>query len=208
MCDEEPVPAELTVGAWNGGVVRDKIFVEPEEISERVKMFMGAHFYWPPWTKFIRRDFLVANKIFLPPMTIADDVVWTFELLCLAKKVLRLPEPLYVHRATATSIMRRRRTPEQQIIFRTSPLITGLELLDEFMRGLDYFRQNPAVRLQVLNFFATMQIDNMADALKILPPEETYEIFLREFSAAESSQPALISYLLVINNLYRNELTA
>ena len=74
------------------------------------------------------------------------------------------------------------------------------------MRGLDFFKQNPAVRLQVLNFFMLMQIDNMSDALKESEPQEVYEIFLREFSKAGSTQPALISYLLVMNNLYRNEL--
>ena len=93
------------------------------------------------------------------------------------------------------------------IKFRTSPLINGLEFLDEFMRGLEFFKQNPVVRLQVLNFFALMQFDNMSEATKALEPQEVYEIFLREFSMAGSSQPALTAYLLVMNNLYRNELS-
>ena len=92
------------------------------------------------------------------------------------------------------------------ITFRTNPLLTGLEFLDEFMRGQKFFTENPAVRLQVLNFFTLMQVDNMKTALQALSTEEVYEIFLREFKAAGSSQPALISYLLVMNNLYRNEL--
>ena len=75
------------------------------------------------------------------------------------------------------------------------------------MRGVDFFKKNPVLRLQVLNFFALMQIDNMAAALNELDSTEVYEIFLCEFSKAESSQPALISYLLVMNFLYRKELT-
>ena len=94
------------------------------------------------------------------------------------------------------------------IKLRTSPLITGLDYLDEFMRGVEFFKKNPVVRLQVLNFFMLLQIDNMADALKEFEPTELYEIFLREFSKAGSSQPALISYLLMMTNLYRNELRA
>ena len=81
-------------------------------------------------------------------------------------------------------------------------MITGLEYLDEFMRDLEFFKQNPVVRLQVLNFFVILQIENMKDALKSFEPHEVYEIFLREFSKAGSTQPALISYLLVINNLF------
>ena len=139
-------------------------------------------------------------------MTIADDVIHTFELVCLAKKWLRVPTPLYVNRTNTNSITRCTRSPEQIITFRTSPLINGLECLDEFMRELEYFRKNPIIRLQVLNFFTLMQIDNMADALNSLEPEDVYEIFWSEFSGAGSTQPALIAQLLLMNNLYRNEL--
>ena len=139
-------------------------------------------------------------------MTIADDVVWTLKILCLAKRLLRVPVPLYVNRKNSASIMRRERTPEQTITFRTNPLLTGLEALDEFMRKIEYFKQNPVIRLQVLNFFTLMQLDNMNAEFQALSPEEVYEIFLREFKAAGSSQPALISYLLVMNDLYRKEL--
>jgi len=207
MCGEEPVPDDLTVGAWKGGVLRDKIFVESGDIAERVRLFMGNGFYWPPWTKFIRRELLIDNDIKFPRMMISEDVVWTFELLCLAKKILRLPDPLYIQRTNTASMMRCNRTPEEMIVFRTSPLINGVDLLDEFMSGIEFFRRNEAVRLQVLNFFALMQIKEMSDALNSLSTEEAYEIFLREFAAAGSSQPALIAYLLTMNHLYRNELT-
>ena len=205
-CGAEPVPKNLELAAW---CYTDSFVEEPtletEDLAERVKKFLASKFCWAPWAKFVRREFLLDNAINLPPMTIADDVVWTFKILCLAKRWLRVPKPLYVNRTNAASIMRRERTPEQMITFRTSPLITGLEVLDEFMRGIDYFQKNSVVRLQVLNFFALMQIDNMRDALNALEPTEAYEIFLREFKAAGSSQPALIAYLLMMNNLYRNE---
>ncbi len=208
-CGAEPVSKNLELAAWcyTDSFVEEPTF-ETEDLAERVKKFLASKFCWAPWAKFIRRDFLIDNAITLPPMTIADDVVWTFKILCLAKRWLRVPMPLYVNRKNAASIMRRERTPEQMITFRTSPLITGLEVLDEFMREFDYFKKNPVVRLQVLNFFALMQIDNMRDALNALEPTEAYEIFLREFRAAGTSQPALLAYLLTMNNLYRNELTA
>lgn len=205
-CGAEPVPKNLELAAWcyTDSFVEEPTF-ETEDLAERVKKFLASKLCWAPWAKFIRRDFLLDNAITLPPMTIADDVVWTFKILCLAKRWLRVPIPLYVNRTNAASIMRRERTPEQMITFRTSPLITGFEALDEFMRGLDFFQKNPVVRLQVLNFFALMQIENMRDALNALDPTEAYEIFLREFKAAGTSQPALIAYLLTMNNLYRNE---
>ena len=206
-CEADPVPKNLELAAWcyTDSFVAEPTF-ETEDLAERVKKFLASKFCWAPWAKLIRRDFLIDNAITFPRMTIAEDVVHTFELICLAKKILRVPVPLYVNRTNADSMMRRERTPEQMITFRTNPLITGLEALEEFMRGLDYFNQNPVVRLQVLNFFILMQIDNMKNALNALDPTEAYEIFLREFTAAGSSQPALIACLLTMNNLYRNEL--
>ena len=205
-CGEEPIPAEVNLSAWchKKSFVEEPTF-ETKNLSERVEKFLGSIFCWSPWAKFLRRDFLIDNEIKFPPMTIAEDVVHTFKIICLARNFLRVPTPLYIHRENDSSIMLRKRSPEQMIKFRTSPLITGLDCLDEFMRDLEFFKQNPVVRLQVLNFFVILQIENMKDALKSFEPHEVYEIFLREFSKAGSTQPALISYLLVINNLFRNE---
>ena len=178
--------------------------LETTNLVERLEKFLSAKFCWSPWAKFMRRDFLLANEITFPQMTVAENVIHTFKLICTAERWLRVPEPLYINRTNSESL--RERTPEQAIIARISPLITGLETLEEFMRGFEYFQQNPAVRLQVLNFFALLQIDNMEDAFKKLQPEDAYEILLREFAEAGSSQPALIAYLFLMNNLYRNEL--
>ena len=206
-CGEEPIPQEVNLSAWcyNKSFVEEPAF-ETKNISKRVETFLRSIFCWAPWSKFLRRNFLVDNDIKFPSMTIAEDVVHTFKLICLAEKFLHLPTPLYVHRENTSSMMLKKHSPQQMIKFRTSPLINGLECLDEFMRGLEFFKQNPVVRLQVLNFFALMQFDNMKDALKNLEPQKVYEIFLREFAAAGSSQPALVSYLLLMTNLYRNEL--
>ena len=206
-CGEEPIPSEWNLSAWcyTKTFVEEPTF-ETKNLAERLEKFLNSTFCWSPWAKFLRRDFLIDNGIMFPPMTIAEDVVHTFELICLAENFLHVPAPLYVHRENESSMMLRKRSPEQMIEFRTSPLITGVDSLYEFMSGLEFFKQNPDICLQVLNFFALMQFDNMTKAFNALEPYEVYEIFLREFSEAESTQPALIAYLLVMINLYRNEL--
>ena len=206
-CGEELVPEDLELAAWcNNDSFVEEPTLESNNIVERLDKFLSAKFCWSPWAKFMRRDFLLANEITFPQMAVAEDVIHTFKLICLAERWLRVPEPLYINRANSESLMRREHTSEQLIIARTSPLITGLDVLEEFMRGLDFFRQNPVVRLQVLNFFALLQIDNMEEAFKKLEPTDAYEILLRGFAETGSSQPALVAYLLLMNNLYRNEL--
>ena len=179
-CGNELVPTKLNAFTWSN----DKTLVEEptlktENILERMEKFLKATLCWAPWAKFLRRDFLIENKIFLPKMTIADDVIWTFKLLCLAKKILIIPTPLYVYRTNVDSIMRKKRSPENLIIFRISPLIKGLEYLDEFMRSVEFFKKNSIAHLQVLEFFAQINLDDMSKATKYLELQEVYEIFQR-----------------------------
>ena len=206
LCGAEPFPKSIVAIQWDSDFAVEEPTFEPVALSERVEKFLKNGFVWSPWTKFLRRDFLIDNAINFPPMRISEDGSWTFEIICLAKKILRLPSPLYVWRSNEKSMTRSERSPERDLIFWSSPLIHGLEHLDDFMSGLEFFKQNPATRFQVLELFATIHFQKMSEAFDALEPQEAYEIFLREFSTAGSSQPALIAYLLVMNNLYRNEL--
>lgn len=208
LCGEEPIPAELTETFWNPpSFAHEEPTFETDDLVKRVENFMNFAFALTPWTKFVRRNLLTANKITFSHMTIAEDVIWTFKIICRAKKFLRVPTLLYVNRRHDTSTKNRLRKLQDDLKFWTSPLIHGLDLLDEFMRGIELFKQKPNLRLQVLNFFAGLIFGYIKDAMKSLDATEAYEIFLREFSVAGSSQPALIAYLLLMNNLYRNELT-
>ncbi len=206
ICNEEPVPKELTPAAWDSNFIVNEPTLETVDIAKRVEKFLARQCRWPPWGKFVRRDFLIDNAIKFPRMRISEDIIWTFELACLAERRLRIPNPLYVQRVNGGSMTRRVRSPEQELIFWSNPLIHGLECLEEFMSGLEFFKRKPFVRLQVLNLFASIHFDHVSAALKELDSTAVYEIFLREFAAADSTQPALIAYLLVMTNLYRNEL--
>jgi len=206
QCGAEPVPSELVEVSWNPPqFVSDAPNLEPADIAGRVKNFLKLSFGMPPWEKFLRRDFLVDNDIKFPPIIISEDIVWTFKLICLAERFLRLPTPLYIQRTNEASMTRRKRSPERELIFWTNPLLAGVDCLDEFMSGFEFFKQHADYRFAVLNFFAKIQLDFMAAAFKGLERHEAYEIFLRECCKAGSSQPALIAYLLTMNNIYRNE---
>ena len=207
LCGAEILPKSIVAREWDSAFSVEEPTFEPDDLNERVKKFLKNGFVWSPWTKFLRRDFLIDNGIKFPPMRISEDGSWTLEIICLAKKILRVPNPLYVWRSNENSMTRSNRSPEQDLIFWSNPLINCLEYLDEFMSSLEFFKINPAVRLEVLELFATIHFQHMSEAFKALEPQEVYEIFLREFSKAGSTQPALIAYLLVMNNLYRNELT-
>ncbi|MBR3746763.1 MAG: hypothetical protein IKN27_07375, partial [Selenomonadaceae bacterium] len=171
-----------------------------------VEKFLQQRFACSPWAKFFRRDFLIDNAITLPPMKVADDIIWTFKIICLAEKILRIPERLYVHRNNSRSVSNSAKSPQQTVKLWISPLITISERLEQFMNTLDFFKENPNARLRMQIYFVKLSFIDIRDALKSLKPAEVYEIIFREFSEAGSSQAALIACLIVMTNIYKRTL--
>ena len=193
----------FTEATWNKNVALiDKPTLEIQDVSARVENFLRTGYGWAPWTKFVRRDFLIANKINFPHVKISEDVLWTFKVICLAENFLRVPNQLYVYRSAENSWSRVKRKPADEIKFWLDPLIKGLDYLDEFMDELNFFTQNPNYRFEVTNFFVKMQVAGMLDALKNLNRYELYEVIHGEFNGKHA---ALIANLFVVMNFYRDK---
>ena len=194
----------LTVTALdkNSAPVASPTF-ESADIGERVEKFLQTGYGWAPWSKFVRRDLLVANKIFFPRVTIAEDVLWSFKVICAAKQFLRVSTPLYIHRERKTSWSRIQRSPADEVKFWLDPLVKGLAYLNDFMDESKFFAQKPNYRFDVTNFFVKMQVAGMLGALENLSREELYEIVRREFSASQHA--ALIANLFVFMTYYRDK---
>ncbi|MBO4779935.1 MAG: glycosyltransferase, partial [Selenomonadaceae bacterium] len=206
VCDDTPVPESLSEKIWTPALNDDEPTLESDDFAERVKLFVERRPFWTPWVKFLRRDLLVDNRIEFLPLTICEDGIWTFEIICLAKRWLRVSTPLYVHRENQTSICNRTRSPQEELIFWSSPLSTAVEYLDDFMSRFEFFSQHPNYVVLVINILVNEIFLHMSPTLKELSWREAYEIFRREFKKSEGSHAALISYLFVINHIYRNEL--
>lgn len=189
---------------WDkGNYSIDKPTLESNDLNERIKKFLQTNYGWAPWTKFLRRDFLIANKIDFPQVKISEDVLWTFKVICLAENFLRIPNQLYIYRSVENSWSHIKRKPSDEIKFWLDPMIKGLDYLDDFMDELHFFAQNPNYRFDVTNFFVKMQVAGMLGALKNLNHYELYEIIHREF---DGKHAALIANLFVFMNFYRDRL--
>ena len=206
LCGAESLPEVIYEDVWDKRLtVTEPTFV-PDDFKWRVNMFCETFVRWPPWGKFLRRDFLVDNKITFPNMSVAEDGVWTFKVLCLAKKFLRVPTPLYVHRANIDSIVRRKRADADEIKFWLIPLLKGIKFLDEFMNRFEFFEQYPTWRLRVMNAFANLSYVQLSPLFNKLEAGELYKIFYEEFSKSNDDHAALLSYLMFIVNRYWNDL--
>jgi len=204
VCGEEIFPETFTASAWDKNPFAiDKPALEPDDLSRRVEKFLRTGYGWAPWTKLLRRDFLIANRIDFPRVQIAEDVLWTFKIICAAGKILRVPNQLYVYRSVKNSWSRIRRAPADEIKFRLDPLIKGLDYLDACLDEDKFFAENPKYRFEVTNFFVKMQIAGMLGALEKLNRCELYELL--HGALADDKHAALIANLLVFVNFYRNK---
>lgn len=205
VCSEDSNPVNTKLADWDKASSKiETPTLETTDLVKRMKKMFATNYGWAPWIKFLRRDFLLSNDINFPKLRISEDVIWTMELVFLAERWLYFPERLYTYRTSNNSMMRSRRSPEEEIKFWLDPLIKGVDYLDEFMDGLEFFSQNPSYRFDVTNFFVKMQIAGMLNALKKLNHHELYEIIHREFSNGKHA--ALIANLFVFTNFYRDKL--
>ena len=121
----------------------DKPTFEPESFAERVKEILDRKFLLTPWSKLVKRNLLIDNEIFFPPVKIADDDIWLCALLFNAKKFLRVPNVVYIWRQSKHSMLRRKKLPQETINFWLSPIVYGLKILDDMLSKIEFFRRNP-----------------------------------------------------------------
>ena len=183
------------IQVMQSGTLVDKPTLEPEDLKERVQRILDKRYWVVPWSKLIRRDLLIEHKLFLPGLKISDDNIWNQGLLFHAKRYLRVPNVIYLYRFNGKSIMRKHKTPEQELIFWLDPVLRGLKILDDLMKDLEFFKKNPSLRYELLRYFVNVRLDFILEACKKLPRETIFATIRNEFGKYFGEQDALISCL-------------
>ena len=174
----------------------DEIMLDPEDIGERIEIFCKDFTGVEGWLKFVRRDFLVENEIIFPDnMKASQDVIWTIELLYYAKRYLRIPQPLYVHRFRPDSVSALNRQGLACIEYWGTLLVQGLAFLCRFFDEQKFFRDNPQDALKLLDWFKQTHAKNFIPVLSKVPPHEAQKVLAENFSAAFGAHAGLIAYL-------------
>ena len=187
----------IKINSWQNSGFVDKPTLETENLSERVQGLLNWRYSLTPWDKFIRRNLMIEHDIYFPHCTISEDYIWNYGLILYARKILRVPNAVYIHRITEESIMMRKRTPEQIINFWINPVVFGLKTLDNFMSKLDFFKQNPQWRFAILGNFICTQVLNAAIRIdKSFPTVVFYDTIQRDFGEKFGEYSVLVSVLL------------
>ncbi|MBQ7493158.1 MAG: glycosyltransferase [Selenomonadaceae bacterium] len=157
---------------------------EPHKLLENLLITAGV--FWTPWTKFVRRQFLLDNNITFYEIISGGDYIWTLELFCCAKRFVRMPQAFYLWRSDSeTSVSRTTRTPEIQINTWNEAFVHSTRALADLLNKRSILRNNPAYCYFAQKNFFEWCFGRNLDARGKFKPEELYEIFGRELGNAD-----------------------
>ena len=124
------------------------------DLSVRLKKFIEGSFPWEPWNHLIRRDLIIMNDLEFSNLRVADDMFFTIQILCLAEKILLIPNAFYVWRQRIDSNCHEDLPVEKKIHRRGGDVIRGIGLLDEFTDKFEFFKTHPAYKYALFDFWA------------------------------------------------------
>lgn len=197
-----PLPSQVTVGANHGGKIYEFPTMESDNVLERLIKLCGNGFSRPAWTSFVRRDFLIENDIIFHSLPWGVDTIWTFEVMFLAKRVARTPQPLYIWRLHPNSTSRMNRTAQENIAFHTKTASLGTAYLLEFMDKQNFFRENPQYYFMVLENFWVSHSSFALKNFATLPPHECYKVIENALSK-NFTDKNIVSFLSTLANFLR-----
>ena len=155
--------------------------LESNDLGERINRYVRMKFFWLPWGKFYRRDFLIANKIDFPQVRFSEDMVFCFKCMCLAEKYLRVPDITNIHRVIASSASKQ----NYEVSVALEVMTKVIAEVDEFMEGLKFFRDNPISRYEVLRFFLREHLCIVKKFSQNILPHDLYKTFYDELQNYE-----------------------
>ena len=177
---------------------------ESEDLAERVRKWITSapNNFWATCLSFYRRDFLITNQIFFPPMLTCEDATFSFEALCLSKKYLNVPNAVYIIRPREGSVSRdaQQITLNQHIHKRISALNSGFNEFEKVMGKIKFFEEHPDYRYAVLRWFANFRIPLTLALYTKIPVHQLNAMLRKEFQPDDA---ALSAYLFNTINIYQ-----
>ena len=172
---------------------------EPENLAERVKLWINYNYDRRTWTAFVKRDFLVSNQIHFSTMKTAEDNPFNFERLVRAKKYLSVPNVTHIIRVREESISQKDQNLAAYISKHTYDINEGCNEFERIMNSIDFFKINPEYNYAVIDWFVNRRISESLEIYSKIPAFYLNNFLKKEFSSV--SVP-LASYMLVALNHY------
>ena len=123
-----------------------------ENLVERIADLKGGKFINNLWTKLIRRDFMLQNRIkFINGM--AQDMLITTCLVLSAPKYLLVPNCVNLYRVVKESLSHSPKTLEDHIQKWVGGMIRGFNCYDKFLSERKVFQDHPDLKISALDIW-------------------------------------------------------
>ena len=208
-CKEEKIDVgvNLEVNCLEKGGSINKITLETKNLEERIKAYIKMRFFWFPWGKLFNRDFIIKNDIKFPHLPTAEDTIFCFKCLCLAKNYVRIPDITNVYRIRNDSLTTKKLDAEKHINRWLNIIIEGTAIIDNFMDEFELFVQRLDLKYAVIDFFIQDKLNQIYSVYPNHSIIKIYEILYKEFSSKYGKNVASLSYLFNTLNIYRIRLS-
>ena len=184
----------------NGFVNRPTVITD--DLIERLRGYSQGQFYWNIWSKLFRREFIVENCLEFVNLS-AEDMIFSFQCLCLAKNYVRVPSVVYFYRIREDSIAHIRPDKNIYIPKQLKIIIDGSKYLRDFMKDFEVFDEHPEFRQNVLDIFIREHFRHLRHIYASTSVHEINKILYKEFLTAANVDASLISYFFSEANLFR-----
>ena len=142
-------------------------------------------FFYAPWTKLVRRSFLLENKIEFQDLRVAQDLVWTFSMIFAAKHIAFCNQVLYHYSVYIGSVSHSKSILKMGDSFRASAeLFKHYHCFEQMKQQLSIFMTNwcvnniavlsPDLQQELLHIF-----DQTAQELGLVEPLSAYPFYYR-----------------------------
>ena len=123
------------------------------DVDKRIRDFCHNRFWITPWCKFLRREFLIENRIIFPPTCAIEDATFTFQCIVCAKIFVRVPYAFYMYNIRSGSITKARRPLFEHLDRYVKTVTAVYEVLENFMDRVEFFVRHPTARYMVIKRF-------------------------------------------------------
>lgn len=179
---------------------------DPEDCGERIQLFCKSRTRVPAWRKFVRRDLLIENEIIFPEgVRGTHDMIWTMQLICHAKRFLRIPNPLYIYRLRPDSLCHIKLSVRDGLNHRGYSILKGMEFLCDFFRKHKFFQDNPQYTWMFLKWLERRYRRQFTLSLLKISPEKSQKILQSFFANKFGKFGDLLAYFCV--SLYNKEIS-
>ena len=177
------------------------------DLLERMKIFVAFKLGWTTYTNFVRRDFVLKNRIQFPNLKMGGDMIFHTKLLCFARNFVIVPNVYYIYRQLRESVSRFDTNSSVTAIIERGGALTfkGIQILDKFLDEFDVFRNNPEYRYALFEHI-TSPSTLIADRLYSQIPAYKLDSLVRKELDGSQNLVALTAFLFAKVNIFKVQL--